>query len=69
MPFYREVIFSSQLTRTTGRRNFNNPVDPHNVPLEPVLNVDGKRLVCKVEIGLNSVDFQVWRVNVGRVPF
>ena len=32
------------------------------------MDADGDRLVCTVEIGLNVVDFQVWRANVGRVP-
>ena len=38
------------------------------MPLEPVLDADGERLVCSVEIGMSVVEFQVWRVNVGRVP-
>ena len=38
------------------------------MPLEPVLDAEGERLVCSVEIDMNRVEFQAWRVNVGRVP-
>ena len=38
------------------------------MPLEPVLNAEGERLVCSVEINMENVAFQAWRVNVGRVP-
>ena len=66
--FYREGYFQQAIDSNNWQTEYYNPVDPHNVPLEPVLDPDGDRLVCTVEIGLNIVDFQVWRVNVGRVP-
>ena len=66
--FYREGYFQQAIDTNNWQTEYYNPVDPHNVPLEPVLDADGDRLVCTVEIGLNAVDFQVWRTNVGRVP-
>jgi glycogen phosphorylase len=33
-----------------------------------LVDAKGARIVCEVEIGMSSVKFQVWRVNVGRVP-
>jgi starch phosphorylase len=66
--FYREGYFQQAIDANNWQTEYYNPVDPHNVPLEPVLDADGERLVCSVEIGMNPVDFQVWRVNVGRVP-
>ncbi len=66
--FYREGYFQQAIDSNNWQTEYYNPVDPHNVPLEPVFDADGDRLVCSVEIGLNSVDFRVWRVNVGRVP-
>jgi starch phosphorylase len=66
--FYREGYFQQAIDSNNWQTEFYNPIDPNNVPLEPVMNADGKRLVCSVETGMNSVDFQVWRVNVGRVP-
>src|ERR1700690_1388804 len=66
--FYREGYFQQAIDANNWQTEDYNPVDPHNVPLEPVRDADGERLVCSVEIGMNAVDFQVWRVNVGRVP-
>ena len=66
--FYREGYFQQAIDSNNWQTEYYNPVDPHNVPLEPVLDANGDRLVCSVEIGLNTVEFQVWRVNVGRVP-
>ena len=66
--FYREGYFQQAIDSNNWQTEYYNPVDPKNVPVEPVLKVDGSRLVCAVEIGLNVVEFQVWRVNVGRVP-
>jgi starch phosphorylase len=66
--FYREGYFQQAIDANNWQTEFYNPVDPHNVPLEPLLDANGERLICNVEIGMTSVDFQVWRVNVGRVP-
>ncbi len=66
--FYREGYFQQAIDGNNWQTEYYNPVDPHNVPLEPLLDADGERVVCSVEIGLNVVDFRVWRVNVGRIP-
>jgi starch phosphorylase len=66
--FYREGYFQQAIDTNNWQTEYYNPVDPHNVPLDPVFDSDGDRLICTVEIGLNAVDFQVWRTNVGRVP-
>jgi starch phosphorylase len=66
--FYREGYFQQAIDTNNWQTEYYNPVDPHNAPLEPLLDADGERLVCSVEIGMSVVDFQVWRANVGRVP-
>jgi len=33
-----------------------------------VVNEKGEPIVCRVDIGMNQVAFQAWRVNVGRAP-
>src|SRR5580698_4975263 len=66
--FYREGYFQQAIDSNNWQTEYYNPVDPHNVPLEPVFDAEGDRLICTVEIGMTTVDFQVWRVNVGRVP-
>jgi len=66
--FYREGYFQQAIDSNNWQTEYYNPVDPNNVPVEPLLNAAGERLVCNVEIGMSVVDFQAWRVNVGRVP-
>jgi starch phosphorylase len=66
--FYREGYFQQAIDSNNWQTEYYNPVDPHNIPLEPLLDTDGERVIASVEIALTSVDFQVWRVNVGRVP-
>jgi starch phosphorylase len=66
--FYREGYFQQAIDSNNWQTEFYNLVDPQNVPLEPVLDAKGQPLVCDVEISMNRVFFQVWRVNVGRVP-
>jgi starch phosphorylase len=66
--FYREGYFQQAIDANNWQTEFYNPVDPQNVPVEPVLDAAGKPVVCSVEIGMSRVFFQAWRVNVGRVP-
>jgi starch phosphorylase len=66
--FYREGYFQQAIDTNNWQTEFYNLIDPRNVPLEPVFNADGERLVCNVEVNMENVAFQAWRVNVGRVP-
>jgi len=66
--FYREGYFQQAIDSNNWQTEFYNPVDPQNVPVEPVVDAKGARIVCQVEIGMSIVTFQVWRVNIGRVP-
>jgi starch phosphorylase len=66
--FYREGYFQQAIDTNNWQTEFYNPVDPQNVPVEPVLDAKGERIVGSVEIGMSRVFFQAWRVNIGRVP-
>ena len=66
--FYHEGYFQQAIDTNNWQTEFYNLIHPQNVPLEPVLNAEGERLVCSVEVNLETVTFQAWRVNVGRVP-
>jgi starch phosphorylase len=66
--FYREGYFQQSIDANNWQTEYYTLLNPKNLPLEPVLTQKGEQLVCHVDIGMNQVAFQVWRVNVGRVP-
>jgi len=65
--FYREGYFQQAIDTNNWQTEYYTLLNPKNLPMEPVLNAKGEPLVCQVEIGMNQVAFQAWRVNVGRV--
>src|SRR6266550_4614563 len=66
--FYREGYFQQTFDANNWQTEYYTLLNPKNLPLEPVLNAKGEQIVCSVDIALNQVFFQAWRVNVGRVP-
>ena len=66
--FYREGYFRQTIDHDNWQREYYTPLNPNALPLEPVLDESGQRLLCKVEINLSQVYFQVWKVAVGRCP-
>jgi starch phosphorylase len=64
--FYREGYFQQAIDANNWQTEYYTLLNPKNLPVEPVLNEKGEPLVCQVEIGMNQVSFQAWRVNVGR---
>jgi starch phosphorylase len=65
--FYREGYFQQAIDSNNWQTEYYTLLAPKNLPIEPVLNEKGQPLVCQVEIGMNKVAFQAWRVSVGRV--
>jgi starch phosphorylase len=65
--FYREGYFQQAIDNNNWQTEYYTLLNPKNLPIEPVLNAAGDPLVLHVEIGMNRVAFQAWRVNVGRV--
>ncbi|EEF57047.1 alpha-glucan family phosphorylase [Pedosphaera parvula] len=66
--FYREGYFQQAINQDNWQTEYYTLLNPKNLPIEPVLNAKGEPLVCSVEITMNEVFFQAWRVNVGRNP-
>jgi len=64
--FYREGYFQQAIDANNWQTEYYTHLNPKNLPVEPVLNGKGEPVVCRVEIGMNEVAFQAWRVNVGR---
>ncbi len=65
--FYREGYFQQAIDPNNWQTEYYTLLSPKNLPIEAVLNDKGQPLVCHVDIGMNQVAFQAWRVNVGRV--
>ena len=65
--FYREGYFQQAIDSNNWQTEYYTLLNPRNLPLDPVLDKDGQPLVCRVELGMEQVVFQVWRANVGRV--
>jgi len=66
--FYREGYFQQAFDANNWQTEYYTLLNPKNLPLEPVLNEKGEQIALSVEIAMNQVFFQAWRVNVGRVP-
>ena len=64
--FYREGYFQQAIDADNWQTEYYTLLNPKNLPVEPVLDQKGEPLVCRVDIGMNQVAFQVWRANVGR---
>ncbi len=64
--FYREGYFQQSFDANNWQTEYYTLLNPKNLPMEPVLNEKGEPVVCQVDIGMNKVSFQAWRVNVGR---
>jgi starch phosphorylase len=65
--FYREGYFQQAIDTNNWQTEYYTLLNPRNLPMEPVLDKTGQPLICYVEIAMNRVAFQAWRVNVGRV--
>src|SRR6266478_751364 len=64
--FYREGYFQQTFDSNNWQTEYYTLLNPKNLPMEPVLNEKGEPVVCHVDIAMNQVAFQAWRVNVGR---
>ena len=66
--FYREGYFQQAIDGNNWQTEYYSLLDPKNLPVEPVLDAKGEQIRCSVRLGMSTVVFQAWRVNVGRVP-
>ena len=66
--FYREGYFQQAVDHNNWQTEFYSRLEPKNLPMEPVMDAQGKPLVVSVPIALSDVKLLAWRANVGRVP-
>ena len=64
--FYREGYFMQSINQDNWQVEYYSHLDPKNLAMEQIKDGKGDPLVCSVEIDLNQVYFQAWRVNVGK---
>ena len=64
--FYREGYFQQAINHENWQVDYYRLLNPDNLPMEPLVDASGQRIVCEVEIGFSTVAFQAWKVTVGR---
>ncbi len=65
---YAEGYFSQRITEDGWQESVNNVLNFDDLPILPVTNDDGQRMVIEVEFPDRVVSAQIWEVRVGRVP-
>ncbi len=65
--FYREGYFQQAFDSNNWQTEYYSRLDPNNLPLEPVLDAQGKPVEVTVRIAMSDVRLLVWRINVGRI--
>ena len=66
--FYRRGYFRQRLDGAGRQQEYWLVSDPKSMPMARVTGADGKPLLLDVPLYGDSLFFQVWRVDVGRVP-
>ncbi|MDD8027437.1 MAG: alpha-glucan family phosphorylase [Acidobacteriota bacterium] len=65
--FYREGYFIQSVDAQNWQTELYAPLQPRDLPLEPVLNDRGEPVLETVPIAAAQVKFRAWRANVGRI--
>ncbi len=64
--FYREGFFQQSFNHENWQIEHYTQLNPANLPMEPVLDRQGEPILDSIEIATSKIQFQLWRVNVGR---
>jgi starch phosphorylase len=65
---YRRGYFRQRIDTTGRQHEYWVPLDPKGLPLARVTKGDGSPLRRTIDLYGRQLTFQVWRVDVGRVP-
>jgi starch phosphorylase len=66
--FYSHGYFRQRLDLGGRQQEYWLESEPHNLPMARVTTADGSPLRLSVELYGSELEFQAWRVQVGRVP-
>ena len=64
--FYRHGYFQQAIGPDGWQHESYATLDPTDLPLELVVDENGREIVASVEIGPNTIHFHAYRINVGR---
>jgi starch phosphorylase len=64
--FYREGYFMQAINHDNWQTEYYSILHPERLPMLPVLDGQGKQVVCKVKLATANVSFHAWQVPVGR---
>ncbi len=64
--FYRQGYFEQLVSRNGWQEEHYPSLNRNNLPLEPVLDSQGKPLLLWIEFSQSRIWFQAWRLRVGR---
>jgi starch phosphorylase len=64
--FYKQGYFQQHIDPGGNQQESYPTTDPAGIPVELVKSADGRPLLCSVTIGTSVVQFQAWKVHVGR---
>ena len=66
--FYGHGYFRQRLDRAGRQQEYWHVNEPHNLPIARLTNAEGAPLRMSIPLFGADLHFQVWRVDVGRVP-
>ena len=66
--FYRRGYFRQRLDLSGRQHEYWVPLDPKSLPMARVTNEDGSPLRPTIALAEDELTFNVWRVDLGRVP-
>lgn len=64
---YRDGYFAQEISPDGNQISNKDTQDFYNIPIEPVLDTDGKQMILAVPYPDRYVYANVWKVNVGRI--
>ena len=65
---YRNGYFQQYLTADGWQQESYPELDFYNLPVEPMRHPDGSPVKVQVEMPDNTVQIQIWKAQVGRIP-
>ncbi|MBM4168131.1 MAG: glycosyltransferase family 1 protein [Ignavibacteria bacterium] len=65
--FYRDGYFEQRLTPEGWQYELYVPHKVDDLPLQPIVDANGNRIIESVEIGHSTVSFTAWKLDVGRI--